>query len=187
VAQVKGVLFVDYVRMLRSNKKVDWARYLAPQDFAFLQQRIAPDEWYPMTTFERMGNAILTEIAEGDMGLVKLWGRMQIDWLCELYPNLVEPSDPIESLMRFKVLRQSFFDYPALTIREVTDGEALVVIGYGMGPRAEEAAAHQTMGFFERLLEKAGATGVKVRFDSMSWEGAPETLLVVRWRTSQTA
>lgn len=168
--------------MLRAKKGVDWARYLAPQDLPYLEQHITPDEWYPMAAFERMGLAILAEIAESDMGLVRMWGRGQIDWLNTLHPNLVAVNDPVESLMRFRVLRQSFFDWPALTMREVTEGEAQVVISYGMCARAEEAASWQTLGFFERLLELAGADVVKIEFTSTSWEGAPETVLAMQWK-----
>lgn len=182
MGQVKGTLFVDYVRMLRAKKGVDWARYLAPQDIPYLEQQISPEEWYPMAAFERMGLAILAEVAQSDMGLVRHWGRIQIDWLSSLHPNLVAQGDPPESLMRFKVLRQSFFDYPALAIREVTEGEAHVTIAYGMGARAEEAASWQTLGFFERLLEVAGAQDVKIAFTSASWEGAAETILSMHWR-----
>ena len=81
MGQVKGTLFVDYVRMLRAKKGVDWARYLAPQDMPYLEQQISPEEWYPMAAFERMGLAILAEVAQSDMGLVRHWGRIQIDWL----------------------------------------------------------------------------------------------------------
>ncbi len=181
VAQVKGTLFVDYVRMMRAKKGVDWARYLSPADLVFLEQRIVADAWYPMATFERMGVAILDEIAEKNVGLVEHWGRMSIDWLCTIHPNLVQPGDPRESLMRFQVLRQSFFDYPALTIHEITDGEATILIAYGMGGRAEEAASHQTLGFFERLLELSGANQVQATFPSRSWDGAPRTMLALRW------
>ena len=182
MGQVKGTLFVDYVRMLRAKKKdVDWARYLTPNDLAYLDKRIISDEWYPMTTFERMGLAILAEVAEGDLFLVKEWGRMSIDWLCSVHPNLVSPGDPRESLMRFQVLRQSFFDYPALVMREITDGEARLVISYGMSHRAEEAASNQTLGFFERLLEVSGAKNVKIGFTSTSWDGGPNTLLEMQW------
>jgi hypothetical protein len=178
---VKGTLFVDYVRMLRAKKGVDWARYLAPQDMLYLEERIVPDEWYPMVTFERMGVAILEEVADKNLGLVEQWGRFSVDWLCQIHPNLIAPADPRESLMRFQVLRQSFFDYPALTIREIMDGEATIAITYGMGARAEEAASHQTLGFFARLLELAGATDVRARFTSRSWDGAPTTLLSLVW------
>ncbi len=178
---VKGTLFVDYVRMLRAKKGVDWARYLEPEDLPYLEQRIGPDDWYPMVAFERMGVAILEEVARGDLGLVEQWGRFSIDWLCNVHPNLLAPNDPRESLMRFKVLRQSFFDYPSLTIRELTDDEASIGIAYGMGAKAEEAASHQTLGFFARLLEVCGAKNVKAGFTAKSWEGAATTILSLSW------
>ena len=181
MAQVKGTLFVDYVRMLRAHKAVDWARYLTPVDLEYLHQRIVPDDWYPMPAFERMGVAILAEVAQGDVRLAREWGRHSIDWLAAQHPNLVAYGDPRESLMRFQVHRQSFFDYPALTMREIHDGGATVVITYGMCDRAEEAASHQTMGFFERLLEVSGAKNVRIGFSSRSWEGSPETVLFMEW------
>jgi len=170
--------------MLRAKKGVDWGRYLAPADLVYLEQRIMPDEWYPMATFERMGVAILDEVAEKNLGLVEHWGRMSIDGLSALHPNLVAHGDPRESLMRFQVLRQGFFDYPALTIRDIHDGEASIIVSYGMGPRAEEAASHQTLGFFVRLLEMSGAKNVRIAFTAWSWDGAPKTILTMHWSHS---
>ena len=57
--RVKGTLFVDYVRMLRSRREMDWSKHLTAVDLGYLVQRIDPDGWYPMETFERMGLAIL--------------------------------------------------------------------------------------------------------------------------------
>ena len=63
----RGVLFVDYVRMLRSQKAVDWSQHLAPEDLAYLRTQIDPASWYPMATFERMGNGIMRHIAHGNL------------------------------------------------------------------------------------------------------------------------
>jgi hypothetical protein len=181
VRRVKGTLFVDYVRMLRRRSDVDWSHRLEAVDLGYLVQRIDPDAWYPMETFERMGLAILTEIAQGDLDTVRIFGRVSIDWLCWTYGNLVAPGDPRDTLMRFQVLRRSFFDYPALEIGSVSDGEASILVSYGMGPRAEEAASWQTLGFFERLLEVAGATEVRARFASRSWTGDLVTTVELEW------
>ena len=53
------------------------------------------------------------------------------------------------------------------------------MIRYHMGPEAEEAAATQTQGFFERLLEVAGAAAVRARFRSRAWVDEPRTLLAI--------
>jgi hypothetical protein len=180
--QVKGSLFADYVRMIRSHKGFDWSHDLAPEDLAYLNERIQPNDWYPMATFERMGNAILRHIAGGTLDTVRMWGRFQVDQLRILHPMLVADGDPIETLTRFRVLRASFFDFEALEVPLLHENEAQIIIRYQMGNTAEEAASLQTMGFFERLLETAGATDIKAEFKQRSWAGDPRTLLELTWR-----
>ena len=94
--QVRGVLFVDYVRMLRSQKAVDWSRHLAADDLPYLQMHIEPAQWYPMATFERMGNAILAMVTRGELFPVQLWGRYSAAQLRAANPMLLEPNDPPE-------------------------------------------------------------------------------------------
>jgi hypothetical protein len=181
--RVKGILFVDYVRMLRGRSDVDWSRHLQPVDLGYLVQRIDKAAWYPMATFERMGLAILAEIAQGDLAAVRMFGRASIDWLCQTHDNLLAPGDPLDTVMRFHVLRRSFFDYAALEITSIADGEASILVSYQMGHRAEEAASWQTLGFFERLLEVAGATEVQAHFTSRSWAGELVTTIELRWES----
>jgi hypothetical protein len=167
--------------MLRGHKQGDWSKHLSAEDLSFLVQRIQPDDWYPMESFERMGLAILAEIAHGDLETVRSFGRLSIDWLCQTEPHLLAPGDPRDTLMRFQVLRQGFFDYSALEISSVSDGEASIHVGYGMGARAEEAASWQTLGFFERLLEVAGGREVKAWFSTRTWAGDAATMIQLRW------
>ena len=138
--QVKGTLFVDYVRMLRAQKGVDWSRHLTADDLVFLSQRIEPADWYPMETFERMGLAILNEITP-NLDLVRAWGRAQIDWLSQTHANLIAVGDARETLMRFRVLRASFFDYDALQIADLCDGEAVIIAPTGWGPEPKKPQA----------------------------------------------
>jgi hypothetical protein len=185
--QVRGVLFVDYVRMLRSQKSVDWSRHLAPQDIPYLQMLIDPDGWFPMATFERMGNAILTTVTRGELFPVQLWGRYSAAQLRTANPLLLEPNNPPETLSRFRVLRETFFNFNALEVLLLHDDESHIVVRYHMGMPAEEAASYQTMGFFEGLLELAGAKDVRSAFQDRSWDGDERTLLVIRWRPPQVA
>jgi hypothetical protein len=182
---VRGVLFLDYVRMLRSQKAIDWTAHLPPDDVRYLSARIEPDAWYPMETFERLGNAILHHVARGQLFPVQLWGRYSAAQLRAAHPALLAPGNPVETINRFRVLRATFFDFTALEIPMLHDDEAHVVIRYHMGMPAEEAAAYQTMGFFEGLLELAGACDVRARFVERCWADAPRTLLELRWRLPQ--
>jgi hypothetical protein len=179
--KVKGSLFVDYVRMLRAHKGVDWSPYLGAEDLKYLSARIDPRLWYPMEAFERMGVAILREVARHDLRLVEHFGRISLDALCKQHDNLVAPGDPNESLLRFRVLRQSFFDFPALEIADVFEHQAAALVSYGMGSEAEEAATHQTMGFLERLLERAGGAPVRTSLSARSWRGDAKTRIQLAW------
>jgi hypothetical protein len=180
--RVKGVLFAEYARMIRSNKQFDWAAQLEPEDLPYLQARIDPAGWYPMATFERFGNAILRNVALDDLQAVRMWGRFSADELSRLHAGLVVAGDPMETLQRFRVLRATFFDFPALEITMLLDDQAEVVIAYHMGAKAEEAASFQTMGFFERQLELAGAGDVSARLLQRSWAGDARTLLELSWQ-----
>jgi hypothetical protein len=178
---VKGVLFLDYVRMLRARKDVEWKRQLTPEDLAFLTERIEPDRWYPMQTFERLGLAILGEIARHDLLVVRAWGRLSAEYLVRDQSGLLVASDPRESLMRIQVLRGSFFDFDALRISELSDTSARVLVDYGMSNRAEQAASYQTLGFLGRLVELAGGSDVRASFEQRTWEGDPVTELSLQW------
>lgn len=178
---VKGILFVDYVRMIRACKHVAWTDRLEPDDWALVAGRIQPDQWYPMDVFERLGEAILEQIAGGDMETVRLWGRASVDPVLEATPAILAADDPIDTLMRFRIHRNTFFDFDALALPTIIDGEANVEVEYRMGPVAEEAASYQTMGFMERLVERAGATVVKARFLERSWARERRTLIELRW------
>jgi hypothetical protein len=180
---VKGILFLDYVRMLKAHKGVDWTTVLSPSDLPFLDKQIDVAAWYPMETFERMGNAILRFVAGGQLLPVQLWGRFSAAQMRTANPMLLAAGDPVETLHRFKVMRATFFDFPALEILMLHEGEAQIEIRYHMGMPAEEAAAVQTMGFFEGLLELAGAKEIDSKFREKSWTSHARTVLGLRWTT----
>ena len=87
--QVRGMLFVDYVRMVRGRKDVDWMPHLDGADLHYLSHPIDPAGWYPMETFERLGLAILHEIARGQQEGVRMWGRFQVLSSQKQFPELV--------------------------------------------------------------------------------------------------
>lgn len=178
---MRGVLFVDYVRMARGKKDVRWGDHLEQEDLLVLAQKIDPEGWYPMETFERLGVAILKEVALGQLEGVRMWGRFQVASVRKQFPTLVADGEPRETMMRFGVLADSFFDYGALGVQDVEDDHATIWIRYRMGNAAEETASYQTMGFFEGLLEAAGAKEVHARFLRKAWAGDERSILELHW------
>lgn len=180
--KVQGSLFLDYVRMLKSKKDVDWSECLLSRDMGFLAAEIKPEEWYPFETYERMGMAILAQIAENDMELVRLFGQTEVASLNKLYPQLVAKGDPRESLMRLHVLRRSFFSFEAMNIAAMHGNYAKIRIDWKMCRCAEEAACMQLLGILQGMLQMSGAGDIKASFSSKSWEGYPDTILEVNWK-----
>lgn len=179
--QVRGFLFVDYVRMIRSHKQIPWRELLHPDDLVWISQRITLEAWYPMESYERLGLAILDHVAKGNLARIRRWGKATVDILYEMQPDVFKPGDPRETLARFDVLGGTLFNWPAARTTVIRDGKACVDLDYGMSPRAEEAACHQSLGFLERLLERAGADGIKVRVVKGTWAGDPNTEIEVTW------
>jgi hypothetical protein len=64
---------------------------------------------------------------------------------------------------------------------QVNDTSADTQVDYGMSPAAEEAAAVQTQGFFEGLIELAGGRLGESSFLESSWRGDPRTVLRLEW------
>jgi hypothetical protein len=182
IRRVRGVLFVDYVRMIRGHAAIDWSRYLEDEDAALLVQPIDPDAWYPMATFERFGVGIIREVAGGQLPAVQMWGRFQVESVRVAHPMLIAAGDPRGTLMRFRSMQRGFFDYDAIDVDEVLDDSAIVSAQYGMGVEAERAACHQTLGFVERMIEAAGGTDVVAKFEARGWDGDPRTLISLTWR-----
>ena len=178
---VKGVLFADYVRMLRAHGGRTLREFLLPEDQRYLEETIDLEQWYPMETFERLGVAIFQAIAEGDLGLVRDWGRASVERVVRMHEHVLVPGDPRESLMRFFVLRRSLFDFEALTMLQLSDTSASIGVEYGMEPLAERAAAVQTMGFFEGLVALAEGRDVQAEFLESSWRGDRQTIIGFSW------
>ncbi len=158
---MRGVLFIDYVKMLRRHKVAERAgRHLGLEDAHFLLEKLQPDAWYPMATFERLGLAILHEIVGTETDSIRLWGRSQLAGLLKFFPELAAAGDPRDAIMRLHTLLRSLFDFECVTLESVDDESAFVGVDYGMSPQAESAATWQTMGFFEELITHSGGAGV---------------------------
>ena len=141
---VKGTLFVDYVRMLRATKGVFWPDHFEKEDVPYLTQRIEPDAWYPMAAFERLGLEILELVADGDLEAVRAWGHITVRALATLHGELVVEGDPRESVMRFHVMRRTLFDFEAATILRLHDGERQPVRETPAGPDGMPEGVHET-------------------------------------------
>ena len=94
--------------MIRGKKDVDWGKHLSPEDMSYVAGRVDPNGWYPMLSFERMGNAILKEIAGGQVEAA----RMPVD----------DPTTHIELTMVHEVM---ILDHSGLELAMLQLGSAI--------------------------------------------------------------
>ena len=178
---VRGSFFAEYVRMIRRRKNVDWETVLPGADLLYVWQQIDDNAWYPMDTFERLGLAILDHIEGVTIDAVRLWGHFSAQQMVKNHPELVVPGQPVESMMRLKVMRSTLFDFPAFDIPMLVDGHAYITMTYYMSARAEEAACHQTLGFCEGVLSLAGASNPRLAFVERAWLMDTRTMVEATW------
>lgn len=184
--RVRGILFLDYVKMLRRSGSSRLERVLRPEDLELLRGQVDVSAWYPMSSFERFGLAILDEIGS-QLDAVRLWGRAQIPQILAFFPTLRAEGDPRDTIIRLGNLLLSLFDFQAVSVEDVDDETATIQIAYGMCARAEEAACFQTQGLFEALIEAAGGANASGHFEKRGWQ-SPEgrTLLSLAWTAAPT-
>jgi hypothetical protein len=168
---VKGTMFVDSAQQL-----------LERDLFLPAQWRVTNDAWYPMETYENVAVAWLHLIGAGNAETFRSLGAKSADRLLTEYPDLVAPGDLRESLIRFLVIRQCLFDFPAVEVVGVSDLDVKLKLEFGMRPDAEQAAAFHTSGFLARLLELGGALNVDVRLAERTWDGDVQTMLEASWK-----
>jgi len=167
--------------MIRRRKNLDWEKILPPEDVVFVWQQIQPNLWYPMSTFERLGLAILDHLEGATLDAVRMWGQLSAQQFDSPATELIVRGDAIESMMRLRVMRNTLFNFPAFEIPMLTHGHAHVGMSYHMSHRAEEAACFQTMGFCEGVVALSGGSNVRADFKQRTWAGDEKTVFELVW------
>lgn len=179
---MRGVLYVDYVRMIRRQLPA-WRSTLDPACVAALDRIVDVDGWYPMEDFERLGLAILDHVVGGEHDSIRLWGRQTVQALLGFLPDL-QASAPDEAVRRMQPYLSSLFDFPVMSLESVGAAGAVLRVSYFMGPRAEEAATWQAIGFFEELVVASGGRAASGSLLTRAWSGAPSTTFAITWSTT---
>lgn len=179
--RVKGSLFLDYVKMIRSNQDKNWDQYLQPADWEIVHGHILPSNWYPFETFARIGWAVFQEVAGGNLELVRAFGRFSIKRLLELYKNILVPGDPAASAERLALLHRTFLEGGGQTRVVAQDRHSF---RYKVFTPASEVNApyvlpfyHQIAGNLEELIEQAG--GKKIKLEVVKVEDGCE--IAAKW------
>jgi len=176
-------LLADYVRIIR-RQVPGWRELVSPEDRAHIETRVELDGWYPMDAFERLGLVVLKHVVGGETDAIRLWGRSQVHTALQALPELANPEDPRDSVMRFQNYLASLFDFAVVTVLGVDDEATQLEIDYGMSAVSEECATWQTIGFFEELLTASGGHQVVSALQTRRWAGDEKTTVELSWTSA---
>ena len=179
---VRGSVFVDYVRMIRARPDVEWASQLADADERLLERRISDHDWYPFDALERMGGAILGEVAQWDMDRVEAWGRVTLDNLDRRYGGFVTAGAPLASLRGFSEVCPELLNFPGIQVGDLVDGSGRLIIDIPADQHVQTAAYHLMVGLITRLLGRSGAGTVRHAHRYAAWAGDPLTVIDFSWQ-----
>jgi len=188
-AKVKGTVLLDYVRLIRVNKNKNWDKYLKKEDWSIINGRILPSVWYSCELFFRFGEAVLSEIAKGDLNTVKQFGKSNAETLFKgTYKGIMDStasggSEVIKSLERYVTLSPSLFNFITVHLEKISEKRVKlhVKIDLQVERKLLEPYFTQLSGTMERLTEMSGGKNVKVTTSERHWEGASDTILDIVW------
>jgi hypothetical protein len=178
--QVKGSIFVEFVKTIRSNKTGVFDKYLTAADREIISQRILPNIWYPYETFKHCLTAVFEVLAKQDLEVVKEWGRAYGQAIMTtLYVTILKKGSPLSYVKRIGVLVRTFFDFGRVEIVLESETQAVYKI-YDFD--LQYAPIHYLLnGWIERTMEICGAKDLKCKTITKSWAGDANTSIRLSW------
>ena len=180
--KVKGTMLVDYVRLIRSRKDIDWDKHLTKEDLEIIQGRIFPLGWYPYETFQRCGLAVLHEIANDDLKIVRALGRITMQNLVEkTYHKLAQAKDIFDAFKALQAIRSRFFNFASPYYEKAGPSSIRIILEGAPDEEGLEALCYQVIGNYEYLTELYGGKNVKLTWEKKTWEGDDSTSFTLSW------
>ena len=179
--KIKGSLLVDFVRMIRTFKDLDWNKYLKPEDWQVINSIVLPSKWYPLELYKRCSWAGFMLLAKGNLEVARANGQMSAKRMFEsTYKSVVAAKDPLKALNQFVMTWSSLSNFSMIRFEKITDKQAKIHrMDYDQ--QGEEAFCQQMAGMFETAVEMTGGKNCKVILSSKKWQGAPDTTFDINW------
>lgn len=165
--EVKGTFFLDFIKVIKSNKDKNLGKWLTPEDWNVINSKIMPSQWYPYETYQNAGQAIFKEVAKENVDITRAFGKMIGVNLSVFYQNLLIPGDPAASVEKFVILRNNWFKgvKTAFQLLDRHKNSLTFKLIYSADDKvpAEEAFAYLLAGILEGLIDQTGAKNVKLK------------------------
>jgi uncharacterized protein (TIGR02265 family) len=180
--KAKGTVLLDFIRMIKANKHLDWSNYLKPEDWEIFDSIILPAKWYPFDLYYRCSFAVFNVLGKGDMAVARAFGQSLATKLFETtYTSMVQRQDPMLGLQHFAQTYGSLFNFSLVRMEKVGPRHARMFHDFEATDKGNDAYGQQLKGMFEVLVQKTGGKNGKVEIGAKQWEGASATSFEVTW------
>ena len=177
--KVKGTVFAEYIRMIKSNPDLDWKNYLTDDDFKMLDERILASNWYSLDSYKRMGLAVFKLIANGDVKLAWNWGKMSLDGLVEVYKNILMAEDTFDSVNKLAIIQSRLANFEMFDVKKIEDKKIQISFFPVFGKEPDMAYAYHFAGMLDRLTELTNNGKSQVTILKKCWEGSANTVFEI--------
>lgn len=167
--QVKGIILLDLVRIIRSEKEKNWQPHLQPEDWEVINGHVVTSAWYPGDLFYRISYAVYKVSGHSDLDVCFAYGRFTGGNVIKLYKNILVIGDPETSVNRFIARRKLFFggEYADAEIGRATFGNGWLKFQYTVadpvarGSEVATVVAYSLAGGLHELVERTGVDSVR--------------------------
>lgn len=177
---IKGSVVIPVVKAIKSDKSGVFDKYLTDKDREIISQKILPSIWYPFETYKHCINAVFDVYAKKNPDVLREWGRnFAQEAMTTIYTPYVKGRDPLVFLNKYEMIYKSFLDFGMVEVIPEKDKQVLFKL-HNLDPECVPFF-YLLQGWLERGMELCGANNIKLEFISKSWEGKPDTTLLISW------
>ncbi|MFC1884091.1 DUF2378 family protein [Thermodesulfobacteriota bacterium] len=182
MGQVKGSIFIPWVKGVRGDKSGACDKHLTDEDRKVISGKILASSWYPYDTYRRCVEAVSKEVAKDNLDTIRGWGRAFVDSVYkDIYKNLFSENDPRKAMKSRQMMFKTLYDSITVDLEEISESEYIVTF---KGVESDfKSLFAMSIGVMERGLELSGAKGLKAEFIDKSWNGDPQTRIRFSWES----
>ena len=168
--RVKGTSIIQLVKLLRDVRQKRPLR-LSPAGAQFLEQRIMPTEWYPLSMMVELMHVMFEQLQGSDPRVAMQGGITSgVQQLSGPYNGFVITGDPVATVLSMRHLWRASYDFGML--EAVSDGPRSVLFTLSGFPDITVVHAIMTASWAVAAAQVSGPKGAKAELVEKPWEGS---------------
>ncbi len=160
--RVKGSILAPWIKAIRADKHADYNKWLTEEDWRIVSGTVLSSSWYAFETYQRCCLAVCRALGGATPEMLSGWGADYSESVIKsMYGRHIVDGQPLVSLQKHLSVVKLFFDFGNIYAEAASDSRIRVIVK-GFPPDFVEL--HDLLrGWYGKVLEMAGATGVKSR------------------------